>query len=52
MIGIMSFSGIFCFTLFFFGVFQSYLIVNDVTSNEHIRKKWNFKRNMMKVGSR
>ena len=52
MIGLMSFSGIIFFNLFCFGVFQTYLIVNDVTINEKIRERWNLKINMGKSGSR
>ena len=41
MIAILAFTGVFGITLLSFWAFQNYLIVNNVTSNEHIRRKWN-----------
>jgi hypothetical protein len=38
---VLTFSGIFALTLFSFGIFQNYLILQNITSNEHLRGKWN-----------
>jgi hypothetical protein len=41
-LGVLCYSGLFALMLLGFFLFQTHMILSDVTTNEQLRRKWNY----------